>query len=54
MVVRSRGLGLARSMGLGLAKPRRRSGMAARPKMLGSDMIVHSRYFGLAKSLVDI
>jgi len=45
---------VARSRRLGLAKPRRGSGMAARPKMLGSDMIAHSHYFGLAKSLVDI
>jgi len=45
---------VVRSRRLGLAKPRRGSGMAARPKMLGSDMIAHSRYFGVAKSLVDI
>jgi len=48
---------VVRSRRLGLAKPRRgsgRSGMAARPKILESDMIAHSRYFGLAKSLVDI
>jgi len=45
---------VVRSRRLDLAKPRRGSGMAARPKMLGSDMIVHSHYFGLAKSLMDI
>jgi len=45
---------VVRSKRLSLAKSRRRSGMAARPKTLGSDMIAHSRYFGMAKSLVKI
>jgi len=45
---------VVRSKRLSLAKSRRGSGMAARPKTLGSDMITHSRYFGMAKSLVKI